>query len=96
MRELNPRLSHHKAEGYHYPNPDTLAEAFLAIPLAQKYVTKRWTARARHNGGSAPGPESITIWILAQKVCERGDGDGPAGGELPGLSPDEAAAIVAS
>lgn len=39
VRELNPRLSHHKAEGYHYPNPDTLVEAFLGIPLAQKYVT---------------------------------------------------------
>jgi hypothetical protein len=23
VRELNPRLGHHKAKGYHYPNPDT-------------------------------------------------------------------------
>ena len=40
-RELNPPLSHHKAKGCHYPSPDTLAEAFLGIPLGQKYVTNR-------------------------------------------------------
>ncbi|AAV47513.1 unknown [Haloarcula marismortui ATCC 43049] len=46
VRELNPRLSHHKAEGYHYPNPDTLAEAFIDIPLEQKYVTNLETSES--------------------------------------------------